>query len=196
MPQPTPLKALLSEQATELDAIHQRPVSQREFLSSVSPLLAEGSPARSRPGSSAHGGSNRASPLKSSASSSHTPQKGAPSPTKSVQGGGNNAVAVVATEPASPPAPDAYMNDLPLPPYGSTAHLALHVTETLELALRILKKNQQVGRQLTTKDEQLLTQIASFSKGTTADPQEGATADRTAPHDHEAHHADQPMMAL
>ncbi|CUG92257.1 Hypothetical protein, putative [Bodo saltans] len=153
MTAPSPLKALLKEQTKDLDAIGQHPVHPRDFLSSVSPLLNENSPARSR-GASANGVRRTISPTKTSST------VGATSPTKSTE------VAVVSPSRGAGPvpvAPDAYMNDLPLAPYGSTAHLSLHVRDTLQLALRVLRKSQQVGRVLTEEERQLVDAIALFS---------------------------------
>lgn len=155
MTQPSPLKALLKEQTKDLDAIGQHPVHPRDFLSSVSPLLNEGSPSRSR-GESANG-------VRRTLPAALSPNKAAvidtTSPTKA------NALVVSPSHGAGPvpAAADAYMNDLPLAPYGSTAHLSLHVRDTLQLALRVLRKSQQIGRVLTEEERQLVDAIAAFS---------------------------------
>jgi hypothetical protein len=151
MTSPSPLKALLKEQTKDLDAIGQHPVHPRDFLSSVSPLLNENSPARSR-GASANGVRRTVSPTKTSTIDATSPSKSEVAVVSPTQGAG-----------PVPVAPDAYMNDLPLAPYGSTAHLSLHVRDTLQLALRVLRKSHQVGRVLTEEERQLVAAIASFS---------------------------------
>ena len=153
----SPLKTLVETQFRELEEMHQKPLPPRQFLTTISPLLPEGSPSRER------------------AASAGSPARIRPVP--ATQGG-----RVVSEDPAAiakqveaqrsprklpgaepvPPAPDAYMNELPLAPYGSTAHINLHVTETLKLALRVLLKNQSIGRQLTAQDQDLIAQIAAF----------------------------------
>lgn len=150
----SPLKTLLAEQVQGLEAIGQHTVPVREFLSSVSPLLSEGSPARSR-GASANG--NRRAP-----SAGGSPQKSPPKAVDASPTDAQQAVPVV-YQPPVPAAADAYMNDLPLAPYGSTAHLSLHVTDTLELAVRVLRKNQQIGQPLGQRDIELLEELRRFA---------------------------------
>lgn len=145
----SPLKVLLSEQARQLDAISQPAVSARAYLTHISPLLSESSPSRSRVAS--------ASPQRGEAPAAATP----------------SAVRAIANEEASasrqpadgavPATPNAYMNDLPLPPYGSKSHLSLHVKETLELAVRVLAKNKQIGGSLSDHDLLLIAEIAAFA---------------------------------
>lgn len=153
----SPLKSLLKEQAKELDAIGQHVVQPKDFLTSVSPLLNDGSPARSR-GASASSTRrtlpSAVSPVKTSADAAVSAQ----SPTKTAEN-----VSPARGPDAVPAAPDAYMNELPLSPYGSTAHLSLHVSDTLHLALRVLCKSQQVGRVLTEEERSLVAQIAAFA---------------------------------
>ncbi len=164
----SPLKSLLKEQTKELDAIGQHVVQPRDFLTSVSPLLNDGSPARSRGAS--------ASSTRRTVPSAVSPVKplgdvAAQTPTKPV---GN--VSPARGPDAVPAAPDAYMNDLPLSPYGSTAHLSLHVSDTLHLALRVLCKSQQVGRVLTQEERSLVAEIAAFATAP-ADCGEGTAAE-------------------
>lgn len=62
-----------------------------------------------------------------------------------------------------PAADDAYMNNLPQELYAPKLFLAKHVTETLQLCLRVLEQNEQKrsGR-LTAEDEMLIATIASY----------------------------------
>lgn len=161
----SPLKNLLAQQASQLDGIGQKAVPPREFLTHVSALLSEGSPARSR-GASA--GSARRTP--STSPSKVNPQAAVViAEQRAMTASPNSTVAAI------PAAADAYMNELPLPPYGSTAHLSLHVTDTLELALRVLRKNAQVGRQLTDKDLKLLEEISAFKPALPVVENQGAS---------------------
>ena len=104
-----------------------------EFLSSVNPRLQESSPTRSA----------RCHPEIVAAS---------------------NALVVVQEEAVThyPPTDDSYVSMLPLPPYGSTEHMTLHVTEALQLALRVLTKNKVIGRKFSDQDVELLQQIVTF----------------------------------
>lgn len=156
MPAPTPLKTLLSEQQQMVESLGQHTMQSREFLTYISPLLTEGSPARSR-GTSANGTRRTASPQQQA-----TPTKAVNPSVNTSTVSSNSSPTKQAAVSGVAAAPNAYMNELPLAPYGSTAHLTLHVTETLELALRILKKNKQIGRQLTKRDQQVLAEIGAF----------------------------------
>jgi hypothetical protein len=157
MPSASPLKTLLAQQRESLDVV-QPIVKPHQYLASVSPLFNENSPVRTRMGSG--GGSRKIlspSEIKAGAiSSPEAPvqqiqqQQAASSPAKQHSGG-------------VPAAKDAYMQELPLAPYGSTAHLNLHITETLQLALRILQKNDQLGKALSDRDRELVAEIARFA---------------------------------
>eukprot|EP00758_Cryptobia_borreli_P018937 Tbor_TRINITY_DN7673_c0_g1::TRINITY_DN7673_c0_g1_i1::g.990::m.990 len=50
--------------------------------------------------------------------------------------------------------------------YQSKVFQPLHVTETLELCLRVLRKNQKVGRVLSSRDCALIETIASYGRNT------------------------------
>lgn len=172
----SPLKNLLAQQASQLDVIGQKAVPAREFLTHVSPLLSEGSPARNRCTSAG-------SPYRTASTSpSRTTTSSAAVAVAAEPAVANATIPSTAVAVASAPvAPDAYMSELPLPPYGSTAHLSLHVTETLELVVRVLRKNAQVGRQLTDRDVKLLDEIFAFKPSATHSASTEA-AEATAPH--------------
>ena len=159
----SPLKNLLEQQRKSLESL----VKPHEYLATVSPLFNEDSPVRTRMGSA--GGARKIN-----------------SPSKLGGGRIDNAATIVETSAAKqqqlsqsaavPAAPDAYMQELPLAPYGSTSHLNLHVTETLQLALRILQKNELLGKALSDKDRGLLNEIARFNTAVAAsEPTPSAT---------------------